>query len=441
MLHKILPVTVVLCIIFYAFTIQKNTDQERLDMLAEKYVKLVLTVGQYDPFYVDAYYGPPEWKPDSSKEKQKYDFPSVKLLSEAEELITELEKVDDTTFPDIRKRRLRFLKKHLLAVKGRIGFLSGKKFKFDDESRVFYDAVAPAVSEADLLRTINKLDKSLPGKGTISERYETFKNAFIIPQDKVDTLYQTALAECRKRTLKHIVLPVNERFTIEYVANEPWGAYNWYKGNATSIIQFNTDIVSTVSGVLAVTSHEGYPGHHTHNARLEMKLYKERGWVEYSVYPLYSPLSLIAEGVAEYGIHLLFTDEELINYESSVLFPLAGLDTANVRTYHHIARLRSALEGAMVEVARRYLDGQFSKEEAIEWLSRYGLRSPLRAKKNLDFIGRYRSYVINYSVGESLIRRYIEKHASPEDNREKKWQLFTEIISTPVVPSDLEVIE
>ena len=31
--------------------------------LAERYVKLILGIGHHDPNYVDAYYGPPEWKP------------------------------------------------------------------------------------------------------------------------------------------------------------------------------------------------------------------------------------------------------------------------------------------------------------------------------------------------------------------------------------------
>ena len=34
----------------------------RLDLLAESYVKLVLAVGRHDALYVDAFYGPPEWK-------------------------------------------------------------------------------------------------------------------------------------------------------------------------------------------------------------------------------------------------------------------------------------------------------------------------------------------------------------------------------------------
>jgi hypothetical protein len=31
--------------------------------IAESYVKLVLAIGQHDPDYVDAYYGPDEWRP------------------------------------------------------------------------------------------------------------------------------------------------------------------------------------------------------------------------------------------------------------------------------------------------------------------------------------------------------------------------------------------
>ena len=33
-----------------------------LKSLAERYVKLVLAVGQHDADYVDAFYGPPEWR-------------------------------------------------------------------------------------------------------------------------------------------------------------------------------------------------------------------------------------------------------------------------------------------------------------------------------------------------------------------------------------------
>ena len=36
-----------------------------MNSVAEKYVKLVLNIGTIDPDYVDAYYGPAEWKPET----------------------------------------------------------------------------------------------------------------------------------------------------------------------------------------------------------------------------------------------------------------------------------------------------------------------------------------------------------------------------------------
>ena len=41
-----------------------------------------------------------------------------------------------------------------------------------------------------------------------------------------------------------------------------------------------------------------------------------RGWTEYSVYPLYSPQSLIAEGSANYGIDLAFPGPEKLTFET-----------------------------------------------------------------------------------------------------------------------------
>ena len=43
--------------------------------LAERYVRLVLAVGQHDADYVDAYYGPPEWR--AAAETRKAPLPEI----------------------------------------------------------------------------------------------------------------------------------------------------------------------------------------------------------------------------------------------------------------------------------------------------------------------------------------------------------------------------
>ena len=39
-----------------------------MNAVAEKYAHLVLALGQHDPDYVDAFYGPAEWKTDAEKD-------------------------------------------------------------------------------------------------------------------------------------------------------------------------------------------------------------------------------------------------------------------------------------------------------------------------------------------------------------------------------------
>jgi len=48
--------------------------------------------------------------------------------------------------------------------------------------------------------------------------------------------------------------------------------------------------------------------------------------VEFSIYPLFSPQSLISEGSANFGREVAFSLDERLAFERDVLFPLAGLD-------------------------------------------------------------------------------------------------------------------
>ena len=45
-------------------------ENETMNDLAERYVKLVLALGQHDADYVDAYYGPAGWKTEVEQTKR-----------------------------------------------------------------------------------------------------------------------------------------------------------------------------------------------------------------------------------------------------------------------------------------------------------------------------------------------------------------------------------
>src|SRR5688572_24125428 len=181
-----------------------------------------------------------------------------------------------------------------------------------------------------------ELDKRLAGTGSHHERFEAFRSRFVIPRYRLDRAFRAAIDGCRSRTLKHVPLADDERFTVEYVTNKSWSAYNWYKGGFRSVIQVNTDLPITIDRAIDLACHEGYPGHHVYNALLEKNLVRDRRWIEFSVYPLFSPQSLIAEGTANFGIPVAFPGEARTAFERDRLFPLAGLDPARAAEYYEV---------------------------------------------------------------------------------------------------------
>ncbi|MGB5289106.1 MAG: hypothetical protein WBN42_11510 [Ignavibacteriaceae bacterium] len=408
----------------------------KMNNIAEGYVKLVLNIGQYDPVYVDAYYGPKEWK--SSTDNLQFDSTAYNELSSiADSLLNELELLSEYKATELETLRYNYLYKQLLAVKTKIVILNGTALPFDLESKAFYDVSVPLQSEVDFHKTIDEIDKILPGSGNIEERMVNFKKQFQIPKEKLTEVFDAAIKECRERTRKYIQLPPGENFKVEYVENKPWGAYNWYKGDLHSVIQIATDFPIYINSPVGLAAHEGYPGHHVYNVLLEKNLVKNRGWIEYTVYPLYSPQSFIAEGTANYGEEILFPGDERIKFEKEVLFPLAGLDTKEADLYYKITNLQKELEGAGVIAARNYLNDEWAKEKTVAWLQKFQLRTKERAEKYLSFIEAYRSYVINYDLGKKIIRDYVERNGGTDDNLARRWETFTKLISTPQTPSGL----
>jgi len=414
----------------------KSDLELKMNGIAEGYVKLVLEVGKYDPMYVDAYYGPKEWR--LKEENLSFDSTAnVKLISVADSLLNELELLSEYNATELETLRYRYLYKQLFAVKTKIIILSGSVLPFDLESRALYDVSPPETTEEDLQMIVDELVKILPGKGDVSERIASFKKKFEIPKDQIATVFNAAIKECRSRTSKYIDLPAGEKFKAEYVTGKPWGAYNWYKGNLFSVIQIATDFPVYIDSPVGLAAHEGYPGHHVYNILLEQNLVKNKGWVEYTVYPLYSPQSLIAEGTAVFGEEILFPGDERMKFEKEVLFPLAKLDTTNAELYYKVISLQEKLNGAGVLAARNYLNGDWTKDETVAWLQKFQLRTKERAEKYLSFIETYRSYVVTYNAGDIIIRDYVERNGGADDNLARKWEILNTLISTPQTPSGL----
>ena len=411
-------------------TTPETTAETTMNDLAERYVKLVLAMGQHDTDYVDAYYGPEAWRNEVAGWSLDRIGDDAELLRRALAGVRPEADADELT-----RLRHQYLTRQLESLQARVRMLGGRALAFDDESSALYDAVAPSHAESYFQGALADLEAALPGEGAVFDRYARFRAAFVIPPERLDAVFDAAVAECRRRTLEHVALPPDESFTVEYVTDKSWSGYNWYQGGFRSLIQVNTDLPIYIDRAIDLACHEGYPGHHVYNVLLEQHLVQDRGWPEFSVYALFSPQSLIAEGTANYSIEVAFTEADRLAFERGVLFPAAGLDGGRAEAYYRVQALVAQLDYAGNEAARRYLNGEIDRAAAADWLTHYAMMAPERAEQRTRFFDQYRSYVINYNLGKDLVAAFVENRG--DGTPAGRWTAFADLLASPRLPSGL----
>jgi hypothetical protein len=399
-----------------------------LDDHAERYVRLALEFGEHDADYVDAYLGPEEWLIEARERTRSKEELAVLI----DQLLVDLEEYTPTSSELVIRHRA--LLRNVRAMSVRMRIVQGESVSFAEEARLIYDVILPEFDFSEFDRALREIEQLFPGEGNLADRVDSFQRNLEIPDDIRDAVIDLAIAECRRRTNPYISLPASERFTIEYVTGESWSGYNWYQGQNESLLQINIDFPIRIGSAVSLGCHEGYPGHHVWNVLVEKELLRENGWVEFSLFPLFSPYALIAEGSAEYGIDLAFPGDERIDYERTILFPAAGLDPERAETLDKLRELTLTLEQANAAIAQQYLDGDISREEAIEQVRKYGLRSRERAERSVRFMEQYRSYVLNYGIGEKIIRNYIEHQG---DESQSRWEAFERMLTELYSASDM----
>ena len=224
--------------------------------------------------------------------------------------------------------------------------------------------------------------------------------------------------------------------------NKSWSGYNWYQGHYQSLIQVNTDLPIYVDRAIDLACHEGYPGHHVYNVLLEKNLVRDRGWVEFSVYPLFSPQSLIAEGTANFGIDVAFPEPERLGVRAQRRsFRRPASTRRGAADYYEVLALVDRLSYAGNEAARRYLDGEIDAKAAAAWLET--LRAVLAAARGAARalhrpVPQLRDQLQPRQGHGGALRRGAGRHAVPTPAR--RWRAssseLTLVAAAAVWPDD-----
>jgi hypothetical protein len=366
---------------------------------ANTYVGLVLALGERDPDSIDFYAGPPERR--SGAHAANLTLAQIRRAAAA--LLNRLHTAPPRSGESTDRQQ--FLERQLGALVARIDLLSGRRFTFDDESRLLFGVTAGAGDQAAVAHAREALTRALPGGGGLAQRYATFDARFLIPADRLAAVMTRAIDGCRRATLAHLGLPANEHVSVEYTRGSPWSAFTRYEGHAHSRVQINTDFQLTVDRALRLACHEGYPGHHTINTLVDSRLVGPMHRLELTIQPMFSPQSLRTEGAATFAPELAFPDEARLAFERDELFPLAGFSPADAEQYVRISGLVNELAPVQLAVAKAYLDGTLEFARAAAALEDEALMPS--ADATLKFLNEFRTYVVTYTTGRDRVAREV----------------------------------
>lgn len=405
-----------------------------LDVLARDYLAVQLAIGEKDPGYVDAYYGPEELATRAAEQDDETTLPMLQARVTALDATLALIETQPGT---LEAERVRYLRAMLASAKVRLRMLRGEEIPFQDEAEGLFGVRPELIDLATLDPVLNRIEELVPGDpsdGPLNERLNAYQDRFIIPNDRLRAVIDAAVDECRERTLPHIPLPESESFDLSLVTDKPWGGFNYYQSDYHSVIEINTDLPTRLDRAVDVGCHEAYPGHHVYSTLIERDRVNELGQIEFTLLPLYSPRAIISEGSAEYGVKLAFPGNSQLEYERDVLAPLAGIDASDIEQYYELREALEGLSGAYYTLAAAYLDETMTREEVIDASMRYRLMSRERAEQSLRFMDTYRSYVINYGLGSEIVGAAVE---DGDADMATRWQRFIGILSNPTLPEDL----
>jgi len=195
---------------------------------------------------------------------------------------------------------------------------------------------------------------------------------------------------------------------IEYevVRDQPWGGYNWYKGEFRSVNQFNIDRKFNRNQLQAGLYHE-YE-HHVSNLWRE-KAYLNSGNLELSIVPLNTGRCVISEGTADTAKDFLgIIDEESRVAVYEALYPVRRMTSINAAILLN--------------------DEDKSEEEVIEYTCERAHMSRESVLANLAFIrprtkeGKknfFAPYIFTYYIGRtcfvhSTFLKAVDKNLLPD---------------------------
>ncbi|MFI9011884.1 DUF885 domain-containing protein [Actinosynnema sp. NPDC053489] len=333
---------------------------------------------------------------------------------------------------DLAPERKRFLDAHLVAVETTARRLAGVRVAFVDEVEAYFQVRVHPGHPDTYRRAHADLAELLPGPGTLAERLADHRARDEVPRRRLEGTVHALSSALRDRVRQRFELPPEELVRYEIVTDKPWSGFNHYLGGFRSRVAVNADLGHRMSTLPHLVAHESYPGHHTEHCRKEVGLVGRRGHAEQALFLINTPQCLMAEGMAELGLHAAvgpgwgrWTEEVVADLGLRVDGELAE-------------RVEGALAGLLTvrqDAALMLHDRRAHPDDVVDFLCRWLLVPERRARHMLRFLSDplWRAYTTTYVEGVRLVRAWLDLRAPTDTVSDRYLRLLDE----PLVPAAL----
>ncbi|MEE2059594.1 DUF885 domain-containing protein [Rhodococcus artemisiae] len=396
------------------------------DAFVREYLLLGLAFDRLEEGFVDAYTGDPELR----RRTENAPAPVPRDLSHTAKRLR-----DELPAAGLSDERTRFLDAHLRALDCSARKFAGDDIGFVDEVEAYFDVHIEPGNEDDYRDAHRRLDALLPPGGgsgmSLAERLQAHRKTEVIPADRLAECVEAFSSALRDKVRAVYPLPESERVEYEVVGDKPWSGFNYYLGDYRSRVAINSDLEQQMSNLPRLIAHEAYPGHHTEHCRKEAGLVAA-GQGEQTLFLVNTPQCLMAEGLADLAL-------EAIVGPGWGLWAQEIYADLGLRFDGELAEQLGAASAGLLSVrqdaALLLHDRGRSHDDVAEFLQRWSLSSPERARQSLRFLSSplWRAYISTYVEGYRLLGGWLAQAPVGVERSER----FLRLLDEPLVPSSL----
>ncbi|MDX3658638.1 hypothetical protein PV646_15130 [Streptomyces sp. ID05-26A] len=392
--------------------------------LVRGYLVLGLRLGRLVPGFVDSFTGDPALSRAVDNEPRLH----PRGLGEQARLLRR-----ELPGCDLTEQRKQFLDAHLRALDCTARKLDGERISFVDEVEQYFQVRIRPGDEDSYAQAHRRLDTALEGPGSLAERLMDHRTADEVPRRRLQGAVHAVSSALRDRVRQKYALPEQEIVEYQVVTNKPWSGFNYYLGGYRSRVAINADMGHRMSNLPHLVAHESYPGHHTEHCRKESGLVTKRGHAEQSIFLINTPQCLMAEGMADLGLHAAVGPGWGVWTEQ--IFADLGLRMDGELS----EKVESAASGLLTvrqDAALLLHDRGADQDDVVAHLRRWLLVPDRRARQMVRFLADplWRAYTTTYVEGVRLVRAWLDVRAPGEtlDSR------YLRLLDEPLVPKSLE---